>query len=138
MPGYLETLKESVSRGLMGGAALGLWFGIVYLLNPAAALARYEVTLWQGVVVSVAGGGGAGLVAGSLAPLSRHVVGAVLVGALALLPFAVLHRWATSGHLPSGAEDWTFIAVLAGALGGLSGAVIFAASRATDGDRGSR
>jgi hypothetical protein len=124
VPPYFETLSERTLTGLALGTFLGLWFAVAYLVNPHAALAHYGFTAWRGLAMGVVGGGGAGLIAGLLAPLTRYLVGATLVGALALLPFAVQYARARTGHL-----DWVLVALIAIPLGGGLGAVYFMASR---------
>ena len=111
--------------GLLLGAIFSAWAGVMFLMNGGRPMERYNNVTF----IEVAGGylfGGAvgGVIIGALYPLVRYKVGALLVGMLAVLPFAVAVMGSLQGFSPWTGGHTFVVCVMTLVLGGVVGGVL--------------
>lgn len=108
----------------------GLTQGVVFAVIACVTVTLFEIPRWQmyreqaWLVMGIyfASAIGAGAIVGVLRPLTRHLIGAMLVGIVAAIPFGLVGS-TISGSTSLKHIDWTFIAIIALPCGPLAGAI---------------
>lgn len=115
---------HGITSDVRWGITQGAWFSAI----ASVSVSLFEIPQWQVyrqhvwlvVATYFAAGIGAGAVVGLLRPLTRHLIGAMVVGVVAAIPFAVALN--VAGTSPNwGPIDWRFIrfiALVCGPIGG--------------------
>jgi hypothetical protein len=103
MGSFTSNVKAGLTWGLSFASVFSLVATVLVLLRGPALLREYHTTYLGLVAGYLFGGITAGVITGLLLPLCRHIVGAMLVGFVAILPFGFLtvltlyppERWST-------------------------------------------
>ena len=123
-PGAFFVSLSKIGRNVRWGVAQGASFSaiacVVVTLFEIPQWHMYREHVWVVVATYLGAGIGVGAVVGLLRPFTRHLIGAMVVGIVAAIPFAVALNLAAS--LPRvGPIDWKavrFLALVCGPLGG--------------------
>lgn len=111
---------RNIRWGLTQGASFSAIACVVVTLFEVPQWHTYRAHVWVVVAFYFGSGIGAGAVIGLLRPFTRHLIGAMVVGIVAAIPFAVALNLAASSPRV-GAIDWKavrFLALVCGPLGG--------------------
>jgi hypothetical protein len=120
----LEMNLSDLGRNIRWGVVQGAWFSgiasVVVTLFELPKWSVYKQHVWVVVGCYFAAGLGAGAIVGLLRPLTRRLIGALLTGVLAAIPFAtvlsVLYGSTNLRHVDL--RFVAFIALICGSLGG--------------------
>ena len=117
----LDPSQQPVTARSYWGAKWGIRFGLTFVVYAAiifvlrgSASSAGRVPSFAGVAtIYLCGGFVAGLIVGTLLPLTRWAVGAAAVGVIAAIPIYILVRLATQGFGYWATEDIVEILLLA-------------------------
>lgn len=114
----LGEFSVNVRWGIGQGAAFAAIASVVVTLSQVSQWHVYAAHIWLVLATYFFAGIGAGAVVGALRPFTRHLIGAMLVGIVAAVPFAIA-LGAVAGSTALGNIDWKsvrFLAVICGPL----------------------
>lgn len=121
------SLSANLGWGIRWGLAFAsgyiAWVLLLYLVAGSAPFEEHgNLTVGKAIVAYIAGGVLAGSIVGSLRPLVRWLLGAIVLGVIAAVPVTLGMLIAMVG-MPPWAFEYKFAAVIApivlGSLGGL-------------------
>lgn len=121
----LERVRKCVEVGFGMGAVFSAWVALLALIQFSTTITTRngtEVNVFAVMATYLLGGTAAGAVVGVLLPLTRWVVGAVVVGILAAVPVFFGVAVAGSGW-PLTSEDMLVVVIVSVAFGGTAGVV---------------
>jgi hypothetical protein len=131
-----EALAHRIRSGSIAGLAIGVAFAVVavpvLLVRGSSFLERTGTRLELVIAVYLIGGPMSGALAMAMVPLTRHFVGAIVVGMIAIAPLYLGGRVAVRGLQPWDTSDTAVVTACCVLVGGLTGGLVHHGLRAAD------